>query len=144
MCLLLQAKGRGIESARQKMFSGEKINFTEVCTVYSMICIYTCITDIIIACFQKKSVPNLWTISQEIPKQNGQVSQGLKRQYGWTTKIWKNIYGISHNDLWLVWLNIETGLFLQLKHFIFVRTEQFFMWLLETVPIHQLMWMERM
>ena len=26
----LQAKARGIESARQKMFSGEKINFTEV------------------------------------------------------------------------------------------------------------------
>lgn len=31
LSLLLQAKARGVESARQKMFSGEKINFTEVC-----------------------------------------------------------------------------------------------------------------
>ncbi len=32
--LLLQAKARGIDSARQKMFSGEKINFTEVCLTF--------------------------------------------------------------------------------------------------------------
>lgn len=30
MCCLPQGKSRGIEAAREKMFSGEKINFTEV------------------------------------------------------------------------------------------------------------------
>lgn len=30
MFCLLQAKSRGVEAAREKMFTGEKINFTEV------------------------------------------------------------------------------------------------------------------
>lgn len=38
MCFCLsrffQARARGIESTREKMFSGEKINFTEVCWIF--------------------------------------------------------------------------------------------------------------
>lgn len=34
---LSQAKSRGVESARERMFSGEKINFTEVRLFLSML-----------------------------------------------------------------------------------------------------------